>query len=189
MELNLQVARIELVETAEGKARLRLTGANGEDCVLELEPGAAVDFVPDDVEGGWELAEGMKDLLSPPPGEGAPEEAAPPPARRNRVLEALGELEPALATHPCPRMRPARGARHHPGGGRHPLPGVRPAAANRRRDAPAPGRPSGPSLLLLRDGEAPERRNPLRQYSHLPEPRMRRPQLLAGDPRPAGQLS
>jgi hypothetical protein len=47
MELILRVTRIELVETAEGKARVRLTGAGGEDCVLELEPGAAVDFAPD----------------------------------------------------------------------------------------------------------------------------------------------
>jgi hypothetical protein len=67
MELILRVTRIELVETAEGKARVRLTGAGGEDCVLELEPGAAVDFVPDDAEGGWELSEGMEDLLSPSP--------------------------------------------------------------------------------------------------------------------------
>jgi hypothetical protein len=102
MELILRVTRIELVETAEGKARVRLTGAGGEDCVLELEPGAAVDFVPDDAEGGWELSEGMEDLLSPSPGGEAPEEAAAPPARPNRVLERLVELEPALARTPCP---------------------------------------------------------------------------------------
>ncbi|MBN2337429.1 MAG: hypothetical protein JXP48_02715, partial [Acidobacteria bacterium] len=72
------------------------------DCVLELEPGAAVDFVPDEDEAGWELAEGMEDLLSPPPGGEAPEEAATPPARPNRVLEVLAELEPALAGSPCP---------------------------------------------------------------------------------------
>jgi hypothetical protein len=72
MELILRVTRIELVETAEGKARVRLTGAGGEDCVLELEPGAAVDFVPDDAEGGWELSEGMEDLLSPLPRAGWP---------------------------------------------------------------------------------------------------------------------
>ena len=102
MELILRVARIELVETAEGKARVRLTGAGGEDCVLELEPGAAVDFAPDEDEGGWGLAGGMEDLLSPPPGEGPLEEAGPPPARPNRVLERLAELEPALTRTPCP---------------------------------------------------------------------------------------
>ena len=102
MELLLRVTRIELVEAAEGKARLRLTGAGGEECVLELKPGAAVDFAPDDDEGGWELAEGMEDLLSPPPGGEAPEQPARPPARPNRVLERLAELEPALARTPCP---------------------------------------------------------------------------------------
>lgn len=102
MELLLRVTRIELVEAAEGKARLRLTGAAGEECVLELKPGAGVDFAPDDDEEGWELAEGMEDLLSPPPGGEAPVKPASPPARRNRVLERLVELEPALARTPCP---------------------------------------------------------------------------------------
>ncbi|MDI9612051.1 MAG: hypothetical protein QM330_03160 [Acidobacteriota bacterium] len=102
MELLLRVTRIELVETAEGKARLRLTGARGEECVLELKPGAAVDFVPDDDEAGWELSEGMEDLLSSSPGAQAQEQPTLPPARPNRVLERLVELEPELARTPCP---------------------------------------------------------------------------------------